>query len=55
MQTLRCLLQLVLLTFFSGLLDGSQADAEAYPSGPVKFITPIAAGSGTDAGDADHG
>ena len=22
--------------------------AETYPSGPVKFITPIAAGSGTD-------
>jgi tripartite-type tricarboxylate transporter receptor subunit TctC len=48
MKTLTCLLQLALLPFVSELLDGAHAQAETYPSGPVKFITPIAAGSGTD-------
>ena len=48
MKTLRCLLQLALLPIVSGLLDASHAKAGTYPPGPVKFITPIAAGSGTD-------
>jgi tripartite-type tricarboxylate transporter receptor subunit TctC len=49
MNTLRCLLQLALLPVVSGLLGPSEVRAETYPSGPVKIITPIGAGSGTDA------
>ncbi len=48
MKTLGYLLQLTLLPFVSGLLDASEVRAATYPSGPVKFVTPIAAGSGTD-------
>jgi tripartite-type tricarboxylate transporter receptor subunit TctC len=48
MKTLVCLLQLALLPLVSDLLDASEARAQAFPSGPVKFITPIAAGGGTD-------
>ena len=49
MNTLRYLLQLALLPVVSGLLGPSEVRAETYPSGPVKIITPIGAGSGTDA------
>jgi tripartite-type tricarboxylate transporter receptor subunit TctC len=48
MKTLGYLLQLALLPLVSGLLAPPDAWAETYPSGLVKFITPIAAGSGTD-------
>src|SRR5262245_58939448 len=48
MKTLSNLLPLALAPFVSGLLDVSDARAEKFPSGPVRFITSIAAGSGTD-------
>src|SRR5262249_2082011 len=42
-------LQLGLLCFVAAAFPaGSLAHAQSYPSGPVKFITQIAAGSGTD-------
>jgi len=49
MKTLRGLLQLVFLPVVSGLLGLSEVRAEPYPPAPVKVITPIGAGSGTDA------
>jgi tripartite-type tricarboxylate transporter receptor subunit TctC len=34
--------------FATSVLDGSSADAQTYPAGPVKFITQLAAGTATD-------
>src|ERR1043166_991872 len=49
MKSLGCLLQLALMPLCLGLLDSPPGQAETFPAGPVKFITPIGAGSGTDA------
>jgi tripartite-type tricarboxylate transporter receptor subunit TctC len=48
MKSLGCLLQLAMVTLCAGWLGSSPARAETFPAGPVKFITPIGAGSGTD-------
>jgi tripartite-type tricarboxylate transporter receptor subunit TctC len=49
MKALGYFLQLTLLPFVSGFMDAPEVRAQTYPSGPVKIITPIGAGSGTDA------
>lgn len=49
MKSLEHLLRCALVMLCAGWLGSSSAEAEAFPTGPVKFITPIGAGSGTDA------
>jgi tripartite-type tricarboxylate transporter receptor subunit TctC len=49
MKSFRRLLQLALIPVCVELLGSSPARNETFPTGPVKFITPIGAGSGTDA------
>ena len=48
MKPLGRLLQLASIALSVGFFSNSEIHAETYPAGPVKFITPIAAGSGTD-------
>jgi tripartite-type tricarboxylate transporter receptor subunit TctC len=49
MKSLGRLLQLALVPLCIGWLGNSPARSETFPAGPIKFITPIGAGSGTDA------
>lgn len=49
MKPLGWLLKLTLVLVCAGWLSSSPARSETFPLGPVKFITPIATGSGTDA------
>lgn len=48
MKSLRLLLLLALASLCAGGLGSSSARAETFPTGLVKFITPMGAGSGTD-------
>ena len=54
MKTLRCLLQLALLPFVSGLLDGSHAQAESLSVRPSQIHHADCRGQRYRPGDADR-